>query len=121
MASVLIAGLGNICSPLAGLMVRQGVERIVLVDRDRVEAKNVQGQDYRPEDVGHFKTDATARRLREIAPSAELVAHSGDLEDLPHGMVKVDLVLGALDSRRARQVLQELVWPLGVPLIDGGV
>ena len=31
MSSVLIAGLGNIGSPLAGLMARQNVHRLVLV------------------------------------------------------------------------------------------
>jgi hypothetical protein len=34
----------------------------------------------------------------------------------------VDVLLGALDSRRARQVLaSEMGWPLGVPVVDGGV
>ena len=45
-----------------------------------------------------------------------------DLEDMPVGVADVDLVFGALDSRRARQVLiDDIAWPLGVSVIDGGV
>jgi hypothetical protein len=121
-AEVLIAGLGNIGSPLAGLIVRLGLRRLVLVDRDRVEAKNVAVQDYRHEDVGRFKADVMAERLRSQFSECIIEARPVDLEDLPLGVAKVDLILGALDSRRARQLLvSEIAWPLGVPVIDGGV
>lgn len=122
MSDVLIAGLGNIGSPLANLIVRLGVRKLVLVDRDRVELKNVTAQDYRPDDVGRPKAEAFAQRLRLAFPAVEIESWTCDLEDLPHGVVAVDVVLGALDSRRARQVLAtELAGPLGVPVIDGGV
>jgi hypothetical protein len=119
---VLIAGLGNIGSPLPALLARAGVGLLRLVDRDRVEEKNLSAQDYRPGDVGRFKAEVHAERLRELFPWCRVESHPIDLEDLPAGLATVDLVLGALDSRRARQVLVgDLAWPLGVPVIDGGV
>jgi adenylyltransferase/sulfurtransferase len=121
-AAVLIAGAGNIGSPLAVLMARAGVRLLRLVDRDRVEAKNLANQDFRPCDVGKPKAEALARRLREQVPGVAVEAYHADLEALPLGVFAVDLVLGALDSRRARQALvSEIAWPQGTPVVDGGV
>jgi hypothetical protein len=120
--SVLLAGAGNIGSHLAPLLMRAGVGALVLVDRDRVEGKNLAAQDYRPQDVGRFKAEVLAERLRALFPDRRITGWPCDLEDLPLGAARVDVVLGALDSRRARQVLvSEIAWPLGVPVIDGGV
>jgi adenylyltransferase/sulfurtransferase len=120
--AVLLAGAGNIGSHLAPLLCRAGVGRVVLIDRDRVEAKNLAGQDYRPADVGRFKAEVQAERLRGRFPGVTVEARACDLEDVPTGVADVDVALGALDSRRARQVLvSELAWPLGVPVVDGGV
>jgi molybdopterin/thiamine biosynthesis adenylyltransferase len=120
--SVLIAGAGNIGSPLASFVARCGVGRLTLVDRDRVETKNLRSQDFVAADVGRFKAEVLAERLRQRAPVLEVEAVCADLEDAPLGRFAVDLILGALDSRRARQVLvSEIAWPLGVPVIDGGV
>jgi molybdopterin/thiamine biosynthesis adenylyltransferase len=120
--SVLIAGAGNIGSHLAPLVARAGVGLLRLVDRDRVEEKNLATQDFRPEDVGRPKAEVIAGRLRERFPALRVEARACDLEDLPLGEAAVDVLLGALDSRRARQVLiSEMAWPLGVPVVDGGV
>ncbi len=120
--AVLLAGAGNIGSHLAPLIARSGVGLLRLVDRDRVEAKNLATQDFRPEDVGRPKAEAIAERLRQRFPDQRIEGHACDLEDLPLGKADVDVILGALDSRRARQVLiSEMAWPLGVPVVDGGV
>ena len=107
-ASVLLAGAGNIGSFLAPLLARAGVGLLRLVDRDRVEEKNLAGQDYDPEDVGRPKAEVLADRLRRRFPGLAVQAHAADLEDLPLGTFEVDVLLGALDSRQARQAQQAL-------------
>jgi molybdopterin/thiamine biosynthesis adenylyltransferase len=120
--AVLIAGAGNIGSHLAPLIARAGVGLLRLVDRDRVEEKNLATQDFLPQEVGRPKAEVIAARLRERFPALRVEARACDLEDLPLGEAAVDVLLGALDSRRARQVLiSEMGWPLGVPVVDGGV
>jgi molybdopterin/thiamine biosynthesis adenylyltransferase len=121
-ASVLVAGAGNIGSHLAPLLARSGVGRLRLVDRDVVETKNLRNQDYRPQDVGRSKAAVLAERIQGAFPGTTVEAHQADLETLPLGQFAVDLVCGALDSRRARQALvSDVAWPLGVPVVDGGV
>jgi hypothetical protein len=120
--SVLIAGVGNIGSHLAPLLARAGVGRILLVDRDTVEPKNLSAQDYQPEDVGQPKASVQAARLQPRFPGCSVEAWKSDIEDLPLGRARCNVILGALDSRRARQVLiSEIAWPLGIPVVDGGV
>jgi molybdopterin/thiamine biosynthesis adenylyltransferase len=121
-AAVLIAGAGNVGSPLAPLLARAGVGLLRLVDRDTVEEKNLAQQDYAPQDIGRGKAEALARRLAGQFPYLRVEPFVADLEDVPLGAFRVDVLFGALDSRRARQVLvSERGWPLGVPVIDGAV
>lgn len=121
-STVLVGGAGNIGSHAAVFLARAGIGRLRIVDRDRVEAKNLANQDYRPQDVGAWKAEALAERIRGQFPGVAVEARAADLEDLPLGFCDVDLLVGAFDSLRARQALvSEIGWPLGVPVIDGGV
>jgi molybdopterin/thiamine biosynthesis adenylyltransferase len=120
--SVLVAGAGNIGSHLAPLLLRAGVKLLRIVDRDVVEAKNLTNQDFRRPDVGRPKAEVLAERLREGQHDATVEAVVGDLDQLPLGLFDVDLICGGLDSQRARQTLvSEIAWPLGKPVVDGGV
>jgi molybdopterin/thiamine biosynthesis adenylyltransferase len=121
-ASAVIAGAGNIGSALAELVAAGGVKLLRLVDRDRVEAKNLVNQMFWPAEVGRSKAEALAARLRQRFPYLQVEAYTADLEDLPLRVFQVDVLLGGLDSRRARQVLHsEIAWPLGISAIDGAV
>jgi molybdopterin/thiamine biosynthesis adenylyltransferase len=120
--TALQAGAGNIGSHLAPLLARAGIGTLHIVDRDIVETKNLIQQDYEPHDIGRSKAEALAERLGEKFPALRVEAFYADLEDVPLGAFRVDVLFGALDSRRARQVLvSERGWPLGVPVIDGAV
>jgi sulfur carrier protein ThiS adenylyltransferase len=68
--TVLLGGAGNIGTHAAVFLARAGIGRLRIVDRDRVEAKNLTNQDYRPQDVGAWKADALAQRLREEFPQS---------------------------------------------------
>lgn len=120
--SVVIVGCGAVGSCLAGMIARMpAVARIRLVDFDAFENKNVMSQQIDPSDVGEPKAAALAHRLRRIRPGLEIAALVSDVEDLPRGMLRADVVLCCVDSRRARQVTAEICWRLGVPLIDAAV
>ena len=124
-ATVLLAGLGNIGSFAAPLLARAGVGSIGLVDRDRVETDNIvtQNFDAAEDTIGRPKAEVLAGRLSKSFPGTDVEAIVADVEELPLGVVAgADVVLGALDSRRARQALLiGAAWPLGVPAVDGAV
>lgn len=119
---VAIHGLGAIGTPLA-LSLAPHVSALILCDRDRVEPKNIHTQSvYEPAHVGRFKVDALRECLRGRFPQLEVLPITADIEDVPLGWSDVpDVLLGAFDNLRARQVLNERACRLGRPWIDGGV
>jgi molybdopterin-synthase adenylyltransferase len=122
-ARVLVAGVGNIGSPTVQLLAQAGVSLLKIVDRDGVETANLATQGFLPSEVGQYKAHALGRRIKQSCPGVNVQSYATDLEDLPLGIsADVDLVIGALDSRRARQALvSDIAWPQGLPVIDGAV
>lgn len=70
---LLVAGCG-IGSTIAETCVRLGFEHVTLVDKDRVEAHNLNRQNFTAGDIGSQKVAALARRLLAINPSASIRA-----------------------------------------------
>jgi molybdopterin/thiamine biosynthesis adenylyltransferase len=121
--SIVVAGAGgNIGSHVTGLLARMPeVGRVVLIDRDVYEARNLVNQDIAERDVGKPKVFVQARRLAEIRPNLNVRAIHAPLESLPLGAWRADLIVACLDSRAARQTVNERAWRLSVPWIDSGV
>lgn len=121
--SIVVIGCGgNIGSHLVPHLGRmRGVERVTLIDRDVYEAANVRTQDITPQDVGRRKAAVQARRLAHINPALSVTAIAQAVERVPLGLLRADVMLACLDSRRARQYVNQAAWRLGVPWIDTGV
>ncbi len=119
---VVLVGLGNIGSHLASHLARlPGIGRMMLVDRDVYEEKNLVSQDIRPSEVEMPKVHVQAERVKEINQSLEVEAIHQAVEDVPMGLVRGNVIATCLDGRASRQHVSELAWRLGVPLVDGGV
>lgn len=102
--SVVVIGLGNIGGFAAGLLARQrGLRRLTLVDRDVYDESNLFSQDITAADVGHPKATVQAERLRRINPALCVEAVLDDIEHVPLGALRADVLVACLDSRRARQ------------------
>jgi len=81
-ASVTLIGCGALGSALANLIVRAGVGRLVVADRDFVELNNLQRQSlYDETHVARNlpKAIAAAERLRAINSQVEIVPHVMDV------------------------------------------
>lgn len=122
-ASILLAGAGHLGSFAGRTLAQRGCRRVLVVDRDRVEDRNLANQGYEPADVGRPKAEAIADAMRAIHPAIQVETFVGDLEDLPHGMFRgIDLCLAGLDSLRARQVVHnERAYLQDILVIDGAV
>ena len=119
---VVVGAGGNIGSHLVPHIGRQReVTHVTLIDPDRYEASNLASQDIDMRDVGRPKVAVQARRLRRIRPELAVHAIPEDVATVPLGYVRGDVILACLDSRRARQYVNEAAWRLDVPWIDAGV
>ncbi len=120
--TVVVVGTGNIGSHVVPHLGRMpNVIRVIVIDPETYEEKNLGAQDITRSDVGKPKAAVQSRRLRRINPDLDVKAVVDAIENVPLGYLRGDVVLACLDSREARRSLNQLVWRLGVPLIDAGV
>jgi adenylyltransferase/sulfurtransferase len=119
---VLVVGCGALGSALSEMLARAGVASLTVVDRDYVEASNLQRQSLFDED------DARRARPKAVAAEARLrrlnseVAVRGLVADLDAALAdelvrEADLVLDGSDNFETRYVLNDVCLRAGVPWI----
>ena len=119
---VIIGAGGNIGSSLVPHIGKMtGVSRVTLVDQDIYEARNLGAQMIGAGDVGRPKASVQARTLRRMRPDMHVEAVVAPVEVVPLGLLRADVILSCLDSRRSRQEVNRVSLRLGVPMIDAGV
>lgn len=123
MSHVLLVGAGgNIGSHVVPLLTRiPEITRLTLVDRDVYEDRNRGNQDIHPGAIGRKKALVQVDRVRRRNPDLPVRAICEDIETMPLGAFRCDLLLAALDSRKARQHINQVASRLGIPWLDAGV
>ncbi len=122
---VVIVGLGALGTVIATSLVRAGVGRVRVIDRDFIEYHNLQRQLLFTEaDVtaGLPKAVAGEKHLREINSEIEVEGIVADFnpsnaEELIRG---ADLVLDGLDNFETRLLLNDAALKQGTPWVYGG-
>jgi len=125
-ASVTLVGCGALGTAIANLIVRAGVGRLVIADRDFVELNNLQRQTLFDEShlARHLpKAIAAAERLRAINSEVEIRPHVTDVnptnvELLVNG---ADVVLDGSDNLEVRYLINDACVKLGVPWVYAAV
>ena len=123
-ARFLVAGCGALGNEVLKNLALMGAGHVTLVDFDRVEQGNLSRSVlYTKADVGSFKVDAAAGKLKEINPAMEIKTICGDVAyDVGLGLIRsMDVVIGCLDSRWARYCINRMCMRAGVPWVDGGI
>ncbi len=121
---VLVVGCGALGSALAEMMVRAGVGVLTVVDRDFVEASNLQRQSLFDEEdarLGLPKAAAAAARLRRLNSEVEVRGLVADVSaENAEGLVRgADLVLDGTDNFEARYLLNDVCLRARVPWVYG--
>ena len=121
---VLIIGAGALGSGNAEILVRAGVGKLTIVDRDYVEMSNLQRQQlYTEEDVYEKlpKAAAAKKRLGAINSDVTIEALIADAtpELLLELVVGVDLILDATDNFETRMAINDVAMKQHIPWIYG--
>ncbi len=106
-SSVGIAGCGGIGSNVALMLARAGVGRLVLIDFDRVEERNLNRQCYFAEHIGMRKVEALRREILGIE-AGTVVETREDLIDSANAVslfTGCDLLVEALDLDESKEML----------------
>ena len=125
-SGVIVCGCGSVGSLAALDLARSGVGRFLLVDDDILSIENLCRHQCSIADVGRYKVDAVADRIRQINPYAEVITASCALEHLDPAVVAefcqdISLFLACADSRRADRYAARLAVALQQPFLSIGL
>lgn len=125
-AKVLVAGAGALGNEVVKDLALFGVGHIYVVDFDKIEISNLtRSVLFREEDAYNhsFKAEIVAKRAMEINPQIKVTPIVGNLfSEVGFGIYRsVDVVIGCLDSRLARYLLNRLCMRAGKTWIDGSI
>ncbi|MBD7908714.1 ThiF family adenylyltransferase [Sporosarcina gallistercoris] len=119
-----VLGCGALGSAIAETLVRAGIRKLTIADRDYVEPSNLQRQQlFTEQDAVHGvpKVVAAVARLRAIRNDVTLVPLLEHVDGplLEHYAQDVDILLDATDNFEARLLLNDFAWKYGIPWVYG--
>ena len=122
---MLIIGAGALGAANAEAIVRAGVGKVTIADRDYVEWSNLQRQQlYTEEDAKQYKPKAVAaaEHLKAINSEVEInpVVTDVTVQEMEELVKGVDLILDATDNFETRLLINDISQKYNIPWIYGG-
>jgi molybdopterin/thiamine biosynthesis adenylyltransferase len=119
---VTVCGAGALGGNVTESLARGGYRKLRLVDRDRVEERNLSTQPYYRSDVGAPKARVLAGALYR-ALGAEVDAQVAELDDRNAGklVAESDLVVDTFDNSASRRRVGEACREAGIPCLHMGL
>ncbi|MBV1907417.1 MAG: molybdopterin-synthase adenylyltransferase MoeB [Pseudomonadales bacterium] len=121
-ASVLIAGIGGLGSPIALYLAAAGVGHLILADHDQVELSNLQRQIiHDTNSISLTKVESATRRLKALNPDTRLTCIGEKLttQSLHAISQDIDIVVDATDNFSVRYTINDYCFEKGIPLVSG--
>jgi adenylyltransferase/sulfurtransferase len=123
-AKAALVGCGALGTVQASLLVRAGVGRLRIIDRDFVEESNLQRQILFDEEDARAVLPKAVAAVNKLRAANSLVQVEGIVEDLNASTIDrllggFDLVLDATDNFDARFLLNDFAVKTGTPWIYG--
>lgn len=102
-----IAGAGGLGSNVAISLARAGVGTLVIADFDRIEASNLNRQQFFIDQVGRLKVEALRENLLRINPYAEYLVHDVRVNRRNAAALfgAADLLIEAFDRAVAKEMI----------------
>src|SRR5581483_11065701 len=99
-------------------LARQGLRRLRVIDRDRVEPHNTATQLYGEGDVGTWKVEALRNHVfRASGVEIEAVRKELTAQNARRLLSDATLVVDAFDNSASRRLVQEQCRALGLPCL----
>lgn len=108
-ATIGIAGVGGLGSPVAIALARSGVGRLIVADFDVVEPSNLNRQQFFIDQLGLPKVEALRQTLARINPYVTVITHRTRLTpgNIPEIFADVDVLVEAFDAADQKAMLVE--------------
>ena len=123
-ASVFIAGVGGLGSPVAMYLAAAGVGHITLLDSDVVDETNLNRQFlHGSKDTGREKVKSAAEKLRLFNPNIVVTEKAKRLtaDNVSDVVGDCQIIADALDNNETRQILARFAQETNRPIFHGAV
>ncbi|MFW5902825.1 MAG: HesA/MoeB/ThiF family protein [archaeon] len=116
-----IVGIGALGSKTAKTLGKIGFN-LKLIDRDLVESKNLDSQEYVESDIGELKSEAMVEKIKDMndkkiqIESSVLDLNSNNIE---REISETDVIIDSTDNLRTRLLLNDHAKREGIPLVIG--
>lgn len=123
-SSVCVFGLGGVGSSCAEALVRGGVGKLAVIDKDDVEITNINRQAIAFQStVGQLKAEVMSEMAKDINPTIEIIAKKAfvryqTIDEIMEGLPKFDYLVDALDTLTAKMAIALFAQDHGIPLIS---
>jgi molybdopterin-synthase adenylyltransferase len=119
---VTVCGAGALGANIAESLARQGFTRIRVVDRDRIEERNLSTQPYYRSDIGGWKAKVLANALfRALGVSVDAKAEELKPENAAKLLAGSGLVVDTFDNSVARQAVKDWAAETATPCLHAGL
>ncbi len=119
---VTICGAGALGANLAENLARSGFGRLRVIDRDRVEERNLSTQPYYKTDIGAYKAKILANSLyRALGVAIEAKRVELTLDNSPKLLSQSGLVVDTFDNSTARQAVKDYCLGANLPCLHAGL
>lgn len=119
-----IVGLGGGGSHIAQQLAHVGIGSFVLIDPDSIEDTNLNrlvGGTWADVEAGRVKVEIAKRLIKGVRPSAEVKAIKADWQTETDELKLCDVIIGGLDSVRAKDELDAFCRRFLISYIDQGM
>jgi molybdopterin/thiamine biosynthesis adenylyltransferase len=119
---VTVCGAGALGANITESLARQGFAKLRVIDRDRIEERNLSTQPYFGSDIGAFKAKILANSLyRALGVVVEAKAEELTLTNANRLLSGSDLVLDTFDNSISRRVVKDCCRKLEVACLHVGL
>ncbi len=118
---ITICGAGALGGNLTEMLARMGFSNLKLIDRDRVDSRNLSTQPYSRAEVGASKAKTLATMLyRAVQARVEPLVVELTTANAEKLLKNSELIVDAFDNRAARAAVSEASLKLGIPCLHIG-
>lgn len=120
--TVLVVGLGGVGGYAVESLVRSGIEKIILIDYDKIDISNINRQIIaKNSNVGNFKVDEFKKRILEINPECEVIIYKIFLNRDNYQFLneyQIDYIIDCCDSVDTKKLLIDYSIERNIKLIS---
>lgn len=121
---VAVVGMGGLGGSAFEMLLRWGVGKLVVIDRDVFVDSNLNRQVLSSySNLGITKTAAAKLRGEQVNPAVQVQLYMEEAgeQNLPEMLQGCEVVVDGLDNIRTRFVLEKVCKGLGIPFIHGAI